>query len=340
MAQLGTLRTIDPKTVWAHEAHDFTPWLLEHSDDLARELGIDIELSVSEHPVGKFFLDLLGQDLTHGCPLMVENQLTITDHDHLGKLVTYAAGTEARTVIWIATDFREEHRSAIDFLNELARGDARFFGVRLGAVQIDDSLPAPLFSVVAKPNDWAAQTSTAARATTLTGKGALYRQFWSRFLERLQTEHPTWTSAKVPQPQNWISMPAPLTGCTFDTSFAAKGRLRHGLYIDSGDGDANATIFGALLAQRELIEQRYGGPLEWEELPERRACRIAEYGVGDAVNVDEHEQYVNWFFDRGARLRAALDGMPAVVTAALEGGTAPVADPSEEHTSVEPVTGE
>ena len=325
MAQLGKLETVDPKTVWTHEAHDFTPWLLEHSDELASALGIDIELSTSEHPVGKFFLDLLGQDLTHGCPLMIENQLTITDHDHLGKLVTYAAGTEARTIIWIATDFREEHRSAIDFLNEMARGAARFFRARLCAARIGDSPPAPLFSVVAKPNDWAAETSTAARATALSGKAPLYQQFWTSFLERLHREHPTWTAAKVPQTTNWISMPAPISGATFDTSFAAKGRLRHGLYIDSGDGDANAAIFAALLTPKGLIEQRYGGELEWEELPDKRACRIAEYGVGDGADVEEHDGYIDWFLDRGERLRAALAGLETSVSAALEEATAPTA---------------
>jgi hypothetical protein len=98
--------------VWPHEAHDFTPWLLDNADALEATLGIEIELSAAEHPVGGFSLDLIGRDLTNDCVLMVENQLTGTDHGHLGQLLTYAAGTDAQTIVWMATAFREEHRQA------------------------------------------------------------------------------------------------------------------------------------------------------------------------------------------------------------------------------------
>src|SRR2546423_984150 len=108
--QLSRLQPLDPREVWVHEAHDFTPWLLANADALADVLGIDIELTAAEHPVGTFSLDLVGRDLTNSCVLMVENQLTATDHGHLGQLLTYAAGTGARTIVWMATSFREEHR--------------------------------------------------------------------------------------------------------------------------------------------------------------------------------------------------------------------------------------
>jgi hypothetical protein len=115
MVQLGKLTTVDPREVWQHEAHHFTPWLLANADELGATLGIDIELQAAEHAVGGFWLDLLGRDLTNNCVLIVENQLTATDHGHLGQLVTYAAGTEAATIVWMATEFREEHRAAERF---------------------------------------------------------------------------------------------------------------------------------------------------------------------------------------------------------------------------------
>lgn len=141
--QLGKLQPVEAKSVWAHEAHDFTPWLLENADALADVLGIDLELTINEHPVGGFSLDLLGKDLTHNCVLVVENQLVGTDHSHLGQLLTYAAGTEAATVVWVAAGFREEHRQALDWLNDLAGYRARFFGLEVRAVRIGDSARSP-----------------------------------------------------------------------------------------------------------------------------------------------------------------------------------------------------
>jgi hypothetical protein len=147
MAHLGRLRPLDPRSVWPHEAHDFTPWLLENADALAEALGLDIELSAAEHPVGGFALDLVGRDMTNNCVLIVENQLSATDHGHLGQLLTYAAGTDARTVVWLAPTFREEHRQALDYLNGLGGENARFFGVEIGVVRIGNSDPAPLFKL-------------------------------------------------------------------------------------------------------------------------------------------------------------------------------------------------
>jgi len=145
--KLSKLEVLDPRSVWLREAHDFTPWLLAHADALGEVLGIDVEPTANEHPVGSFALDLIGRDLTNDCVLIVENQLTATDHGHLGQIVTYAAGADAGTVVWMATAFREEHRQALGWLNNLSEGNARFFGVEIGAVRIADSPPAPLFKL-------------------------------------------------------------------------------------------------------------------------------------------------------------------------------------------------
>ena len=151
--ELGRLEGVEVRTVWEHEARDFTPWLLDHADHLAETLGIDLELNQSEHSVGGFSLDLVGRDLTNDAVLIVENQLEGTDHNHLGQILTYAAGTDASSIVWIATSFREEHRQAIDWLNEQTRENIRFFGIELKVARIGTSLPAPLFNLVAQPND-------------------------------------------------------------------------------------------------------------------------------------------------------------------------------------------
>ncbi len=306
---LGRLEPLDPRSVWGHEARDFTPWLLNNADALADALGLDIELTAAEHPVGPFFLDVIGRDLTNDCVLIVENQLSPTDHDHLGKLVTYAANLDAGTVIWMAPEFREEHRQALSFLNQLAGENARFFGVEIAVVRIGDSAPAPLFKLAAEPNEFHAQASSAARVSSqdISGKPALYAAFWEQFLERVHLEHPEWTRARKAPAQNWFTMPSPFSSsCPYSFSFS-QGGLRCELYLDSLDPNQVRDLFERLHQQKETIEASFGAPLQWEELPGRRASRIAAYLPGDVTRADEHRTYVDWFISTSARFRTALE---------------------------------
>jgi hypothetical protein len=304
--ELSKLTPMDPRQVWPHEAHDFTPWLLDNAEHLAVALGIDLELARAEHPVGGFALDLIGMDLTHDSVLIVENQLGATDHGHLGQLITYAAGTGAKTIVWLTRQLREEHRQALDWLNEQTASDVRFFGVTVSVVRIDDSKPAPVFTVAAEPNDWQKQVRATTKAQTTGGKGELYRAFWERYLERLRATHPDWSRQRVPGTSNWTNQPAPIRGTHYSLVFPAGERLRHELYIDSGDAGRNAEIFEALREQRSAIEQAYGRPLEWEELPNRQACRVGEYTEGDVSQSERYDEYIDWFFDAGERFRRAM----------------------------------
>lgn len=308
---LGRLEPLNPRGVWPHEAHDFTPWLLENADALADVLGIDMELSAAEHPVGGYALDLIGKDLTNNCVLIVENQLAQTDHGHLGQILTYAAGTEARSVVWMATSFREEHRQALDFLNDLAAGEARFFGVEIGVVRIGESDPAPLFRLRAQPNDWHAQVSAAARSTAQqAGKGPLYQAFWALFLKRVAATRPHWTRATKPQASNWLSLPSHFKGYSYyAVSFGQGGKLRSELYLDAQDPNRVVELYEGLLARKEEIEGVYGRPLSWEELPGRRASRIADYTPGEVANDDAHNHYVDWLIEAQDRLRKAIDSV-------------------------------
>jgi hypothetical protein len=129
--ELGRIELVDPRSIWQHEAQDFTPWLLANADRLAEALGIDIEFEAAEHAVGGYSLDLVGRDITNDAVLIVENQPATTDHSHLGQVITYAAGTGASTIVWIATGFREEHRQPLDWLNESTDDKTQFFGVEL-----------------------------------------------------------------------------------------------------------------------------------------------------------------------------------------------------------------
>jgi hypothetical protein len=254
-------------------------------------------------------LDLLGRDLTNNCVLIVENQLTGTNHTHLGQILTYAAGTDARTVVWLATTFREEHRQALDYLNGLGGEEARFFGVEIGVVQIGDSAPAPLFRLRAQPNDWHAQVAADAKTTSRqAGKAPLYQAFWTRFLERVRNERPNWTRARKPQATNWFAMASPFKGGPYyAASFAQGGKIRSELYLDYTDPSLVADLFRRLASLKQDIETTYGAPLSWEELPGKRACRIADYTTGDVINSDTFDTYIDWFINTGTRLRTAID---------------------------------
>lgn len=316
--ELGKLVRVDPREVWAHEAHDMTPWLLDNADVLADVLGIDLELSDAEHPVGAFALDLIGRDLTHDCVLIIENQLTPTDHGHLGQLITYAAGTDAGTVVWVAPAFREEHRQALDLLNSLGGDRVRFFGVQLGVVRIGDSAAAPLMELQAQPNDWAAQVLANVREVSRgAGKTAAYAEFWTAMLERIRAEHPGWTRARRPGGDNWLSLGKAFRGAGYTLVFP-RGRIRCELYIDDPDPERVKTVFAALHDRRAEIEGIFGGELSWQELPERHASRVAADADGDISQSDRHLEFVEWFVDTHGRLRRAIDTVLPAVLADIE----------------------
>lgn len=150
---LGRLERLDPRNVWRNEATDLTPWLLENLDVLAEALGTEIIPTQREVRVGDFKLDILGEDPS-GRPIIIENQLEATDHSHLGQLIVYASGLEAAVVVWVTPRFRDEHRRALDWLNERTDENVYFFGVELDLVRIGSSAPAPSFRLLSQPNDW------------------------------------------------------------------------------------------------------------------------------------------------------------------------------------------
>lgn len=303
--RLGRLEPVDPRSIWPHEALNFTPWLAQNADRLADALGIEMEFEGTEHSVGGYSLDIIGRDQTNGVVLIVENQLGDSDHGHLGQLLTYAAGTAASTIVWITTRFRDEHRQALTWLNEHTDQDTHFFGVELEVVRIGTSDPAPMFKVVALPNDWQKSVRALAAGAVTGTRGELYRQFWTKFLDRVKAQHPSWTRASAPA-QNWLWLAAPVKGCGINPVFGGQGKIRQELYIDRATPDQCRAVFDALHARREEFEAAYGRQLDWDPLEARKACRIFESAVG-AVEIEaEHETYIEFFIDAGQRFRTAI----------------------------------
>lgn len=304
--ELGKLQRVDPRTVWKHEAHDFTPWLAENINALEELLGMELEVSAREHAVGDFSLDILARDLGTDRVVAIENQLEATDHSHLGQLITYAAGVEAGVVIWVSREFREEHRQALDWLNRGDANDTEYFGVVLELLQVDNSKPAVNLRLVASPNNWSRASKRGSGAGPVSSKRAAYKEFFQLLIDELREKH-RFTNARAGQPQNWYSFSSGTTGFQYSMSFAQGGQLRAELYIDLRDADRNEASFDALLARKAEIEEMVGEPLSWERLDERRACRVACYAPGSIEDsADQQEQHRKWAIARLLRLKKVL----------------------------------
>ena len=158
---LGTIEKVALREIWERESANFTPWLAENMELLGDALGLDLEVIEQEASVGTFSLDIRAQESGTERAVVIENQFGNTDHAHLGQLLTYAAGFQASVVVWIAEDFRDEHRAALDYLNGRTGEDTQFFGVAVELWKIGNSLPAPHFRLVAFPNDWSKQNAKA-----------------------------------------------------------------------------------------------------------------------------------------------------------------------------------
>lgn len=295
MSKLGVLERVDPRVIWADEARDFTPWLVENIRTLSDALGMDLEVAESEGVVGGFRVDIVCNDLATGKPVVIENILGSTDHDHLGKLITYAAGRNARAAILIATDFRDEHCKALEWLNEVSGKDHLFFGVKAEVLRIGDSLPAPNFDLIVQPNEWANEVTS----PTPSPKLKAYEGFFTGLLAKVKQRLPGFTSASKGLPQSWFSFPAGRTGFVYSVAFRRQSKMSVDLYIDVGDADKNKAVFDRFFSEKDAIEAEFGQALSWERLDNFRASRIAVYEPG---SIDDDPQTLDNLGDEAVQL--------------------------------------
>ena len=312
MVQVGRLKKVQLREVWKHEARDFTPWLMENPDILGDALGLDIEFTTSEQQVGPFAVDIIGKDLTYNSVLIVENQLERTDHTHLGQLITYAANTDAVTVVWIAKVFTEEHRQAIDYLNRLAgdSGSARFYAVQVSAVQIGNSSPAALLELVAQPNDTHASMSSAVKdAIEPTGRAAVCRELWRKYFEAVQERHPELTKYSKPQGANWQQVNSVKGGWGTIVLVIDKERIpRVEFYISGKENNENFELFSYLMGEKEKIESAFGSALVWDEqehLVSRRIMSRRDEPV-DLEDTPSHDRLIDWFLGEHIKFKKII----------------------------------
>lgn len=302
---LGELKKVPLREIWPREASDFTPWIAENLEELGKALGMDLELTEVEAGVGDFSLDVLAKDLGTSHTVIIENQLTQTDHDHLGKLLTYAAGFDASTIIWISESIREEHRQALDWLNRRTDGETLFFGVVVSLIKIDDSRPAFSFSLAASPNEWQ-KNKSGRTGSSVSSKGEKYRAYFQSLIDELREKH-RFTAAKVGQPQNWYTFSSGIRGIGYGANFASGGKARAELYIDLEDVEKNKYVFEELERNKADIESMFDEPVSWERLEDKRASRLAFYCDASIYDSDaDLEQVHVWHIEKLLQIKDNL----------------------------------
>lgn len=294
---LGKLERLDVRNIWQSESSDFTPWLAQEENliRLGEEIGIELELEATEQNVGLFRADILCKDADNGNWVLIENQLGRTDHSHLGQLLTYAAGLQAVTIVWIAQLFTEEHRAALDWLNSITNDQFNFFGVEVEVWKIGNSEPAPKFNVISKPNDWSNSIKLAAIQISegeLTETKKKYLEFW-RLLTAYLEQTNSHIRSKKPRAQHWMSFSIGRSG--FHLSAVLNSREKNiGVEVFINHDDAKI-FFEQLKESKGEIEAKLGYSLIWQDLPDRKGCRIAYKNQGcDPTDKNKWQDHLDW----------------------------------------------
>ena len=306
---LGRLEPVDLREAWGREDQEFTPWLAQEGNlaELGRAIGMELELVSQEQNVGAYRADVLCKDsLTQGY-VLIENQLEKTDHAHLGQILTYAAGVGAKTVVWIAKRVTDEHRAALDWLNEITEENYGFFALEIELWKIGDSPPAPKFNVVCKPNDWRRTIVDSTQSGEIPESKKLYHSYWTEFREFLLQRQGTPLRPQKASSDNWTNYAIGRGGFWLSAvASIEQGWIGAELFIRPSDMDPK-DAFRRLERERAAIEADTGFALEWDELPEKKGSRIAIYLTEvELKKQDDWPRQFEWLAGKLERLERAL----------------------------------
>jgi len=295
--KLGRLEKIDLRTYWKKEATDFTPWLAQEENIqlLSETIGVELEVQSKEESVGPFSADILCKDTTNDHFVLIENQLEKTDHTHLGQLMTYAAGLDAMTIIWIAQKFTEEHRAALDWLNRITDDTFTFFGIEIELYKIGDSSPAPMFNIVSKPNDWTKQVKRSTTSQPATDTKLLQQKYWQGLKDFMEAKK-SFVKMQNPLLQHWTNI--------------AIGRSNFHLSASVNSRDNSINIWLNIMGEQakenydKLYETAYeksltevNKDLVWDKMDGRKMSAVMLKVQGDFADMNEWENQFQWFKD-------------------------------------------
>lgn len=304
MEKLGKIERIsDLRQVWKHEAQDFSKWLAEEENlsMLSQSVGIEILLEELESSVGNFSVDIFATEEGTGRKIIIENQLEETNHDHLGKIITYASGKSAEVVIWIVKRARDEHRQAVEWLNQHTDENIGFFLVEIELWKIDNSALAPKFNVVERPNDWA---KTMKMKDGFSDGKRLQLEFWQSFSDYAFQQVPFSRQFKKrkPHPQLWydLSLGSSLYNLGMSASIQ-KDELTTYIYFKNCKD-----VFGKFKSNKEEVEQFLGCTPIWREA--EKDCKIILTKQGDIKsNGNQWNEFFSWYCETALKLKEVIE---------------------------------
>ena len=306
-SKFGKMERVPLSLGWKHEAYDFTPWLAsEEGLELLQEaLDMELEVEATEKFVGPFKADILAKrtDTTDDHWVLIENQLEKTDHKHLGQLLTYAAGLDAATIVWVAENFAEEHRAALDWLNDITSDKFEFFGLEVELWQIEGSPPAPMFNIIAKPNEWSREVKQKADSSMSDLKQQQQR-YWqgvrAKLLEKKSKVRP-----QKAQPQSWTTYAIGRSDIWLGTCVNSQ---KKNIWTElCFNGPPGKVWFDELEAHRAEIEGKIGSSLSWQRLDGKKQSRIALYLEGaDPTNQEDWPRQHAWLVEKLELFREAF----------------------------------
>ena len=304
MTKLSTLEEIrDLRQVWPHEASDFTPWLSEEENMalLSDAIGIDITVDERESDVGDFSVDIFASETGTGRKIIIENQLEDTNHDHLGKLITYASGKSAEVIVWLVRHAREEHRAAIEWLNNTTDNRIGFFLCEIKLYRIGNSNPAVKFEVVEKPNDWVKEVKM---NESVTETQQQRYDYWVAFQDYAfkNTQFAKNFNRRKPAFDHWLYFSIGSSACNIGVTQVQK-RSVIGVEINIGD---DKELFKTLLGHKDAIETETGIKFDWKELPQRKASRIVIENPVVFADRSSWESQFDWLIDTMLKMKKAF----------------------------------
>ena len=285
--EIGYLQEVDIRELWNHEQYDFSAWLAKDDNItlLNEKLGLTLVDIDTEESVGAYRCDIVAVDEETGMKVIIENQLENSNHDHLGKIITYASGLDAKVIVWIVKKARDEHRSAVEWLNNNTSKDVNFFLIELHAYRIDDSIPAPMFQIIEQPNDFIKESKNNKSADEMRKSQSERLEFWKLFNEHI-TNRGTPFTVHSPTKNHWYDIAIGTSAAQIRVNLVNKeSYVGVELYINS-----NKALFDKLYDDRDEIEkQQLGFKMDWQRLDTAKASRII-YRI-NGLNFDDHSNY-------------------------------------------------
>lgn len=293
--KLGRLERIDLREYWKKEDTDFTPWLAkeENIEILSEAIGIELEVQSQEENVGPFRADILCKDTSSDHFVLIENQLERTDHTHLGQLMTYAAGLDAVTIIWIAQKFTEEHRAALDWLNRITDETFNFFGIEIELYKIGDSLAAPMFNIIAKPNDWSKLVKKSASVQNLTDIKLLQQEYWQGLKTFLETEKVSFKMQNPPA-QHWTNIALGRSDFYLSASVNSRENVIN-IWLNITGNNAKDNYDKLYNTAFELSKTEISPDIVWDRMEGRKMAAVMLKTNGDLNKKGDWEKQFIWF---------------------------------------------